>query len=43
MLATGLVGSTGDLLAPAWFLMIGAALAAVGAFVMTDRSREPLR
>ena len=43
LVATGLIGATGDLLAPAWFLMLGAALAAGAAFLMTDRSREPLR
>jgi MFS transporter, MHS family, proline/betaine transporter len=43
VLATTLIGATGDLLAPAWFLMLGAALAASGAFLMKDRSRHPLR
>jgi MFS transporter, MHS family, proline/betaine transporter len=43
VLATTLIGATGDLLAPAWFLMLGAALAASGAFLMKDRSRDPLR
>lgn len=43
VLATGLIGATGDLLAPAWFLIFGAVLAAGGAFFMRDRSREPLR
>lgn len=42
MIATGLVGTTADLLAPAWFLMAGAGLAVAGAFMMRDRSREPL-
>ncbi|XSG83027.1 MAG: MFS transporter [Methyloligella sp. ZOD6] len=42
MVATGLVGATADLLAPAWFLMFGAVLAAAGAYAMQDRSREPL-
>jgi len=43
LVATSLIGATGDLLAPAWFLMLGAALAAGTAFLMTDRSRDPLR
>ncbi len=43
LVATGLIGSTGNLLAPAWFLMVGAALAASAAYLMTDRSRDPLR
>jgi len=43
VVATSLIGATGDLLAPAWFLMFGAALAAGAAFVMKDRSRDPLR
>jgi hypothetical protein len=30
------------LLAPAWFLMLGAGLATFAAFLMTDRSRDPL-
>ena len=32
VVATALIGATGDLLAPAWFLMLGAALAAGAAF-----------
>jgi MHS family proline/betaine transporter-like MFS transporter len=43
VVATSLIGATGDLLAPAWFLMFGAALAVGAAFVMKDRSRDPLR
>lgn len=43
VVATALIGATGDLLAPAWFLMLGAALAAGAAFLMKDRSRDPLR
>ena len=43
VVATSLIGATGDLLAPAWFLIFGAALAAGAAFVMKDRSRDPLR
>ncbi len=42
LLATSLIDATGNLLAPAWFLMFGAALAAVAAFLMRDRSRDPL-
>jgi len=43
VIATSLIDATGDLLAPAWFLMVGAALAAFAAFLMRDRSRDPLR
>jgi MHS family proline/betaine transporter-like MFS transporter len=43
ILATTLIGTTGDLMAPAWFLMLGAALAASAAFLMKDWSRDPLR
>jgi MHS family proline/betaine transporter-like MFS transporter len=43
VVATSLIGATGNLLAPAWFLMFGAALAAVAAFLMADGSRDPLR
>jgi len=43
VLATTLIGTTGDLMAPAWLLMLGAALAASAAFLMKDRSRDPLR
>jgi MHS family proline/betaine transporter-like MFS transporter len=42
LLATSLIDATGNLLAPAWFLMFGAALAAVAALLMRDRSRDPL-
>jgi MFS family permease len=42
VVATSLIGATGNMLAPAWFLILGAALAASAAFVMTDRSRDPL-
>jgi MHS family proline/betaine transporter-like MFS transporter len=42
LLATSLIDATGNLLAPAWFLVFGAALAAVAAFLMRDRSRDPL-
>ncbi len=43
VVATTLIGATGDLLTPAWFLMLGAALAAGAVFLMEDRSRDPLR
>ena len=43
VVATTLIRATGDLLAPAWFLMLGAAIAASAAFLMKDRSRDPLR
>lgn len=43
VVATGLISATGNLLAPAWFLMLGAALAAGALFLMQDRSRDPLR
>jgi MFS transporter, MHS family, proline/betaine transporter len=43
VVATSLIGATGNLLAPAWFLMLGAALAAGAAVLMQDRSRGPLR
>ncbi|MGH6867261.1 MAG: MFS transporter [Methyloceanibacter sp.] len=43
VVATTLIGATGDLLAPAWFLMFGAILAAGAVFVMKDRSRDALR
>jgi MFS transporter, MHS family, proline/betaine transporter len=43
VVATTLIAATGDLLAPAWFLMLGAALAAGAAFLMKDRTRDPLR
>jgi len=42
LLATSLIDATGNLLAPAWFLMFGAALATVAALLMRDRSRDPL-
>jgi MHS family proline/betaine transporter-like MFS transporter len=43
VIATSLVGATANLMAPAWFLIFGAALAASALFLMQDRSREPLR
>ena len=43
VVATSLIGATDNLLAPAWFLMLGAAVAAGAAALMRDRSRDPLR
>lgn len=40
--ATALIEITGSTLAPAYYLMLAAAAAAVGAALMTDRSRSPL-
>lgn len=40
--ATGLIVATGLTLAPALYLMLAAAAATAGAFLMTDRSRGPL-
>jgi len=42
LIATSLIDTTGNLLAPAWFLMFGGVLAAGAAFLMKDRSRDPL-
>jgi MHS family proline/betaine transporter-like MFS transporter len=42
VVATSLIDTTDNLLAPAWFLMLGGVLAAGAAFLMTDRSRHPL-
>jgi MHS family proline/betaine transporter-like MFS transporter len=41
--AASLIAVTGDRLAPAWYLMIAAAVAAGAALMMKDRSRDPLR
>ncbi|MBX5453314.1 MAG: MFS transporter [Acidobacteriia bacterium] len=41
-IATALIAATGMTLAPAFYLMLAAAVAAVAAFLMPDRSREPL-
>lgn len=43
VIATGLIGATGSLLAPAWFLAFGGVLAAAAAFLMQDRSCDALR
>jgi MHS family proline/betaine transporter-like MFS transporter len=42
MIATALIGATGSALAPAWYLMFAAGLAAFAIFLMPDRSRAPL-
>ncbi|MGH6967903.1 MAG: MFS transporter [Stellaceae bacterium] len=41
-IATALIAITGSTLAPALYLMLAAGAAAIGAFLMTDRSRDPL-
>lgn len=41
-IATALIAATGFTLAPALYLMVAAGAAAVGAFLMVDRSRSPL-
>jgi MFS transporter, MHS family, proline/betaine transporter len=43
VLATALIGATGNVMAPAWFLVFGAVLAVVAVAFMKDRSREALR
>jgi MHS family proline/betaine transporter-like MFS transporter len=43
VIATTLIGATGSIMTPAWFLIIGAMLAAAAVSVMKDRSRDPLR
>jgi MFS transporter, MHS family, proline/betaine transporter len=43
MIATVLIGVSGNAMAPAWYLMLGSALAAGAAFQMADLSRKPLR
>jgi len=43
LIATALIAVTGNPLAPAWYLMAAGALAAGAAFLMTDRSRQPLQ
>ncbi len=42
MIATALIRATHNPLAPAWYLMFAAALAAFAIFLMPDRSRAPL-
>jgi MFS transporter, MHS family, proline/betaine transporter len=41
-IATALIAATGFTLAPALYLMLAAAAAVAGAFLMADRSRDPL-
>ena len=43
MVATALIVATGNDMAPAWYLMLGSAVAAGAAFLMADRSGQPLR
>jgi len=43
LVATALIATTGNAMAPAWYLMFGSAIAAGAAFLMVDRSSEPLR
>ena len=40
--ATALIAATGSNLAPAYYLMVAAAAAVAGAWLMKDRSRDPL-
>lgn len=42
IVATGLIARTGNLLAPAWYLMLASALSLAAAFMLADRSRQPL-
>jgi MFS transporter, MHS family, proline/betaine transporter len=41
LIATALVAKTGNTMAPAWYLMLGSAIAAGATFLMTDRSGRP--
>ena len=43
MVATALIVLSGNLLAPAWYLMLAGLLGASAIFMVKDRSREPLR
>jgi MFS transporter, MHS family, proline/betaine transporter len=43
LIATALIGATGNAMAPAWYLMLASAIAAAAAFLMADLSRKPLR
>lgn len=43
MVATAMIAATGNGMAPAWYLMLGSAIAAGAAFLMVDRSGKPLR
>jgi MHS family proline/betaine transporter-like MFS transporter len=42
IIATGLIAKTGNLLVPAWYLMLASALSLGAAFMLVDRSRAPL-
>jgi MHS family proline/betaine transporter-like MFS transporter len=42
IIATGLIASTGNLFAPAFYLMLASAIAAGAAYMLADRSRLPL-
>jgi MFS transporter, MHS family, proline/betaine transporter len=42
LVATALIATTGDAMAPAWYLMLGSVVAAGAAFLMVDRSTKPL-
>lgn len=43
LIATSLIAVSGQAIAPVWYLMFAAALSAVTAYMMKDRSRDPLR
>lgn len=43
LIATGLIGLTGTNMAAAGYLMVGAAMSIGALYLITDRSREPLR
>jgi MHS family proline/betaine transporter-like MFS transporter len=43
MVAVALIATTGNDMAPAWYLMLPAAISAGAAYLMADRSRKPLR
>lgn len=43
LIATALIGMTGNKLAGAGYLMVGCAMSVVALLLITDRSREPLR
>jgi MHS family proline/betaine transporter-like MFS transporter len=43
MVAVALIATTGNDMAPAWYLMLAAAMSAGAAYLMADRSRKPLR
>jgi MFS transporter, MHS family, proline/betaine transporter len=43
LVATALIATTGNSMAPAWYLMLGSVIAAGAAFLMPDRSGQALR